>query len=541
MKRSASIVFVSALAACCIAASAAAETSFRRGTERVASLDPLRAGSVCDADAVMLVYDAPLCIDYLSRPYKLVPGACEMPKISADGLSYEFRVRDGVRFVDDPAFPGGKGRPVTAVDFVYSLDRLADKSNASVGMWLMNGVERREVVDERTFRIVLKKPSHLFSWLMSMPFASAVAREAVEKYGDRFGSHAVGSGPYKLESWRRNHAMRFRRRPEWHGWKDLPDAPRFDVVEHFVIDDVSTKWLMFLAGQIDYLGGGSRDNWDAVVDAEGNLRPELAEKGFKLFASPVLQVNYVGVNMKDPLLGNNKKLRQALNCAFDFPAWRKFSMNRIIECNGPLPPGADGRLETPFAYAFNLEKAKKLLAEAGYPGGVDPKTGRRLRIEISIGRATQDARETVELMQSFYDKVGLQLEAKFMTWDAYLRAVSEGRTMLFMMGWVGDYPDAENFMQLFITKNFAPGANHCKYSNPVVDNAYEMAMSAKTVEERHKWWAVAQEAVREDCPWIFLHYPKSYSIVSARVEGYKPSDFPYGMERYLSPSGGNSK
>ena len=508
--------------------------AFRRATDRVASMDPLRAGSVCDVNAVLLVYEAPLNIDYLARPYTLVPGACEMPKISEDGLSYEFRVRDGTCFADDPAFPGGKGRPVVAADFVYSMNRLADKANASVGMWVMNGVEKCEEVDERTFRVILKKPSHLFSWLMAMPFVAAVPREAVEKYGSRFGTRAVGSGPYRLESWRRNHAMKFVRRPEWPGWKDLPDVPRFDVVEHFVVDDVSTRWLMFLAGELDYLEGVSRDNWDAVVDAEGNLRPELAEKGFRLFASPVLQVSYVGFNMHDPLVGKNKKLRQALNCAFDFPAWRKFSMNRIMECNGPLPPGADGRLETPFAYSFNLEKAKKLLAEAGYPDGVDPKTGRRLRLEISIGRATQDARETVELMQSFYDKVGLQLEAKFMTWDAYLRAVSEGRTMMFMLGWVGDYPDAENFMQLFITKN--TGSNHSKYSNPVVDNAYEMAMSAKTVDERHKWWAVAQEEVREDCPWIFLHYPKSYSIISSRVKGYKPTDFPYGMERYLSPT-----
>ena len=510
--------------------------AFRRATDRVVSLDPIRAGSVCEANAVALVYEPPLNIDYLARPYMLVPGACEMPVVSQDGLVYEFRVRDGVRFVDDEAFPGGRGRDVTAADFVYSLDRLADKKNASSGMWLMDGVARRDVVDERRFRITLKKPLHVFPWFMAMPYASAIPREAVEKYGSRFGARAVGSGPYRLESWRRNHAMKFVRRPEWPGWKDLPDVPRFDRVEHFVVDDVSTRWLMFLAGELDYLEGVSRDNWDAVVDADGNLRPSLAEKGFRLFASPVLQLSYVGFNMRDPLVGGNKKLRQALNCAFDFPAWRKFSMNRVMQCDGPLPPGVRGRLETPFAYAFNLEKAKRLLAEAGYPGGVDPKTGRRLRVEISMGRATQDARETVELMQSFYDKVGVQLDAKFMTWDAYLRAVSEGRTMMFLLGWVGDYPDAENFIQLFISKNVSPGANHSNYTNPEVDRLYDEAMAAKTESERLAAWQRVQEIVREDCPWIFLHYPKSYSITSPSVTGYTPTDFPYGMERYLSPT-----
>jgi len=521
------------------AAASAAGATFRCAMERVVSMDPLRAASVCDARAVGLVYEPLLEVDYRARPYTLRPGLCKLPTLSADGLTYTFRLRDEAAFMPDPCFgPEGKGRPVTAQDVVYSLTRLGDKANASSGLWTVQEVAKTEALDDRTVAIVLKKPLHVFPWLMALDYAAVVPREAVEKYGVRFGSHPVGTGPYRLAAWRRNHRMTFERNPAWPGWRAASPVPGtvFDTVEYFVVDDVTTMWLMFLAGEVDYLGGVPRDNWDAVADAQGALRPELAARGIRLHANTTLTVMYAGINMRDPVLGPNRKLRQALNCAFDFPAWKRFCNNLVEPADGPLPRGVEGRLETPFAYAFDLEKAKRLVAEAGYPNGVDPATGKRLVLTISVGRATQDAREQVELMQSFYAKIGIRLEAQYMTWDAYLKAVNEGRTQIFFLGWVGDYPDAENFLQLFYSKNASPGANHGNYVNPAFDRAYLAAMAARTPEARNVHWRAAQEIVREDCPWIFFHYPRQCSLVRDTVRGYKPTDFPYGMEKHLRSS-----
>ena len=108
--------------------------------------------------------------------------------------------------------------------------------------------------------------------------------------------------------------------------------------------------------------------------------------------------------------------------------------------------------------------------------------------------------------------------------------MNEGRVQLYNMGWVGDYPDAENFLQLFYSKNVSPGPNHSHYINPEFDRAYDAAMGAPTREERNRNWAICQELVREDCPWIFGHYSKSNSLVRPRVGNYVPSDFPYGQE-----------
>jgi len=280
------------------------------------------------------------------------------------------------------------------------------------------------------------------------------------------------------------------------------------------------------------LGEISRDNWDSVMTADGRLQPRLAAQGVCLYETQTLDSMYVGVNMDDPVLGPNRKLRQALNCAFDFPAWRRFYNNSVEASDGPVPHGVEGRLETPFAYGFDLEKAKRLLSEAGYPNGVDPTTGRRLTLTMSIGKATQESREAGELMAAFYARIGLRLELAFMTWDAFLRAMNERRCQLYRIGWVGDYPDAENFLQLFHSDNVSPGANHSNYVNPAFDRAYEQAMASATAEERNVHWRTCQEIVREDCPWIFTHYPKAYSLVRKRVENYVPGAFPYGNEQY---------
>ncbi len=520
--------------------------TFRRPLERVASMDPLRAAAVYDSQAVMLVYEPLLGVDYYAKPYKLVPGLCELPHVSDDGKVYTFTIREGARFHDDACFGSdGKGRAVTAEDVVYSLKRLGDKKNASSGMWTVASVDKVEAVDSRTVKITLKAPLHVFPWLMAMAYAGVVPHEAVEKYGSEFGSRAVGSGAYRLASWRRNHEMVFERNGAWRGWNDISDSfsngvkgEYFDTVRYFVVDDLSTQWLLFLSGGVDYLANIPRDNWDAVADGDGNILPELAKSGVELHSHPTLTVMYVGMNMNDPLLGKNKKLRQALNCAFDFPSWRKFFNGRILPCDGPIPYGVEGRAETEFKYSFNVEKAKRLLAEAGYPGGIDPKTGRRLVIPIALGRATQDAREQAELLQAFYARIGISLETQYMTWDSFLKAVNDGRVSLFFMGWVGDYPDAENFLQLFHSKNVAPGANRTGYRNKEFDETYDAAMKAESEEERNNLWIKAQEIVREDCPWVFLHVPKACSLLRTRVKGYNPTDFPYGMEKHLR-AGGN--
>lgn len=480
---------------------------FARPLERVATMDPVRAQSAYDARAIQLVYETPLAIDYAARPYRLVAGCCHLPAVSADGRVYAFRMTDVT--------------PLTADDVVRALSRVRDPAEASPGAWTLAAVETLRVTSPRTFEIQLKSPNPVFLWMMAMDYAAVPAADG------------TGTGPYRLVSWRKNHAMTFERNPAWRAaLSEAPGEP-FETIRYYVVDDPSTQWLMFLRGEIDFLGSISRDNWDAITDGRGGLKAEYAARGMRLMVAPTLDVFYFGINMRDPVLGTNRKLRQALNCAFDFPAWRKFYNDRVEIADGPVPHGVPGRLEEPFAYAYDLEKARKLLAEAGYPEGLDPGTGRRLVLTLDIGRPSQDSREAGELAAGFYEKLGIRLELNFRTWEAFLSAVNEGRVQLYYMGWVGDYPDAENFLQLFHSKNVSPGPNHSNYTNAVFDAAFDAARTARDEATREALWRTCQQIIREDCPWVFVHFPRAYSLIGPRVENYRPSAFPYGEERHL--------
>ena len=543
------------LAAALAVSLASAEAVFRRPISRVASMDPLRSSSVPDATAVQLVYETPLEVDYLKRPYTLKPGICELPEVDAEGLVYTLKLRPGSRFHDDPCFEGGLGRDVVAEDIVYSLKRLWDKNNASSGLWLMANVKSVEAVDQGTVRITLKSSLHVFPWFLAMAYTGVVPHEAVETYAKRFGSHPVGSGAYRMERWRRNHTMEFVRNPNWPGWSREGDSATagegaiIDRIVYSVIDDPSTQWLMFLKGELDFLPELTQDYRDAILtqnpDGSLSLDTSLAAKGFEFNTGDTLDVFYIGMNLTSPRLAEKKKLRQALNCAFDFPKWRSFRKGGVEQATGPVPPGVPARLETPYAYSFNLDKARSLLAEAGYKvefdeatgscHTIDPATGRRLSFTYTLGRATQADREEAELVKSFYEKVGIDLELRFMTWTGFLQAVDEGRLELFRMGWVGDYPDAENFLQLFHSKNVSPGPNHTGYRSAAFDDAYDRAMeaSAHSRADAPELWAKAQEIVREDAPWIFMYHPQRYSLTGPRLSGYVPGDFPYGAERHM--------
>ena len=487
------------LLAFALSASAACAATFTRSLERVSTMDPAQGRSVYDARAQRLVYKSVLEVDYAARPYRIAPCACDLPEVSEDGLVYRFDVIDA---------------DLSADDVVRSLERLRNPEAVSPNGWMLNGVETITALDGRTVEIKLKSRCHYFPWLMTMPAAAVMKPD---------GS---GTGAFELKKWWKNHEMVFTRRE--------PKADAFNEVRYLVVDDVSTQWLMFLKGEMDFLGEISRDNWDAVVGPNGELDHELVKKGVKLHSVPTLDTMYIGMNMRDPVLGGNKKLRQALNAAFDYPAWERFYSGRIIAAGGPVPPGIDGYLEEPFQYSFDLEKARRLMAEAGYPDGIDPATGRRLVLTLTIGRASQDSREAGELVAAFYEKIGVKLELAFQTWDAFLKSVNEGRVQLYRMGWVGDYPDAQNFLQLFHSANKSPGPNHSDYDSAEYDREYELALAAATGEERNEHWRNCQRILREDCPWVFTHFNKSNMLVRPTVGNYVPSVFPYGAEEHYT-------
>ncbi len=539
--------------------------AFYGSTERIRGFDPVQTGDTTSAAAVSKVYEGLYEYKYLARPYAVRPLLAEaLPEISADALTYTIRIRRGVRFADDPCFPGGKGRELTAEDFLYSWKRLADTRNRSTGYWIFEGrivgldefhkrsikekvrydepVEGLQVLDRYTLQIKLTQPYPQLIWVLTMTYTFAVPREAVEYYGEEFLNHPVGTGPFVVADWRwRNYRIVYARNPNYHGdtyptegepGDPLEDAgqpiPFLNRITEYVVGDDSTEWLMFLSGQLA-ASGISRNNFDAVITAQKDLTPELKVRGIRLYKSPRMYTTYLGFNMDDPVVGKNQKLRQALACAVDIEKWIAFYNHRMVPATGPIPPGVAGYDPAqPSPYKFDLDRARRLLVEAGYPGGKDPQTGSRLTLTMEIGNASDpETRQAADLLASFFDRIGVELKPSYNNWPEFLKKLERRQAQMFQLGWLIDYPDAENFLQLFYSKNASPGPNHCNYANPEFDRLYEQIRVMQDSPERTAIYQRMAGLVVEDCPWIFLTHPLSFGLFQPWLKNFKPSDFPY--------------
>ena len=308
--------------------------TLRLTTARIRGFDPAHASDQASLLATGRIYEGLLQYAYWDRPYRVEPLlAAEMPDVSSDGLVWQFRLREGIRFSDDPCFAetGGKGRELVAQDFVYAILRIADLKVGSGGYWVYRGkiaglddfreasrgeaptdydqpVAGLRAVGPHELELHLTEPYPQLPWVLAMPYAFAVPREAVEFYGPEFVNHPVGTGPYVLAAAQQNYRYEYRANPQWQetgridampadaptpdAGKPLPLAPR--IVDS-VVGDPSTAWLMFMAGQLDLVDVG-RDQWDSIITPAKELRPELAARGIALSKSPQLNIRAVGEN-----------------------------------------------------------------------------------------------------------------------------------------------------------------------------------------------------------------------------------------------------
>lgn len=551
----------------------------RQDTLRIRGFDPVKAGDVPSALAIARIYEPLLQYAYLERPYRVEPLLAEsMPEVSVDGLTYTFRLRKGIYFQDDPCFAasGGKGREVTADDFVYSVKRLADRKNQSPGYWILadrvvgldafrdasgsdaptdyeHDVEGIRALDDHILQWKLTRPYPQLLWVLTMPYVVAVPREAVEYYGSDFAKHPVGSGPYILADWRPNYRLEYVRNPTWRetGRVDrypssgaeqyraeglLADAgqplPFIDRIVDYVVMDPATRWLMFMKDQLD-ASDVSRDNWDAVLDDRRHLNPELAARGIGISSGPSLRLGYFAFNMEDPLLGTNLALRQAMTCAFDTEAWVTLYNGRITRPTGPIPEGLDGYDPEYNPYPFDLERAKALMIEAGYPEGRDPATGRRLQVTLELGRADDaELRQSAELFVHFMSRIGIQINLSYNNGPAFFDKLERRQAPMFFLSWLGDYPDAENFLQLFYGPNSSPGPNRCNYRNEAFDRLYEQVREMADSPERTALYRQMARLVVDDCPWIFAYQYQNVGLRHPWYRNYAMHAFPYGNEKY---------
>lgn len=535
---------------------------------QVKGFDPVDCEDTYSAREVCKVYEGLLEYHYLNRPYALTPNlAAEMPTLSADQCVYTFKIKEGVTFQDNACFPGGKGRVLTAHDFVYSFKRLADPRRQSRCFWLLDGkikglnawrekyvdvsaadytedIPGLQALDNHTLQITLTQPSPQFLYALAMAPCFVVAHEAVDHYGKTFLNHPVGTGPFTLQVfnpqdtqivYHRNPTFRDKRFPTeaapaythmltYAGQK----LPLVDMVITHIFPEAQPRWLKFQKGQVDVIDI-SKDNIASEIIRDKELVSTLQDKGIQLFQEPEITTSCVIFNNAHPLFKNNPKLRQAMSLAFDGAKYNE------LFCNGAatlaqsiIPPNLAGHqtgYRNPYR-AYNIDKAKQYLAEAGYPGGQGLP-----RINLD-GTAHTIQKQKAEFFQQSMQKIGIQIQVVGNTWPELVKKVQTKNMMLHSMSWSADYPDAENFLQLFYGPHQLSGLG-VNSDDPVFNKLYEKAVTMPHSAERTALYEHLNHMIGEQTPVICTVHAPHLILHQGWVRNYIWSNFHYGVEQYI--------
>ena len=428
-------------------------------------------------------------------------------------------------------------------------------------------IEGVNVINDSVLIIKIKGKYPQFSYWLGMNFFAPIPWEADLFYHQKgliaknitLNWFPVGTGAYYLAENNPNKKMRLLVNPNYHSEHypslSIEENQKLNVPKE-LLEDSGKKlpfikeviyslekesiplWNKFLQGYYD-ASGISSEAFDQAVQVSSagsmDLSDEMREKGIKMRGSVEPSIFYMAFNMTDPVVGGYsdeaKKLRQAISIAQNQEEYISIFINeRGIAAQGPIPPGIFGYEEgekgtNRMIYDWvggkrvrkSMEVAKRLLAEAGYPGGISDITGKVLKLHYDATATGPDDRALMDWQRKQFAKLGIELVIRSTDYNRFQRKVRKGKVQLFSWGWNADYPDPENFLFLLygpnaIVKTNGAGINSSNYQNPRFDALFDEIKTMQNTPERKKKIEKMLEIVREDAPWIWGVHPTSMAL-----------------------------
>lgn len=446
--------------------------------------------------------------------FSIKPCIARKWEISNDGLTYTFHLRNDVFFQDNEVFPNGKGRKVTAHDFVFTFNRLLDP-RVSDATSLLEKVDDFSAPNDSTFEIHLKTPFGPFLHILLMKYFSVVPEEAVKKYGIDFGENPVGTGPFYLKRWEHGNALVLKRNPNYFEKDSAGNRlPYLNGVIISFLKDEETSFLKFMDGKFDMVSGIAAINPRVAFTPGGDLRKEFADKVY-IQRTPFIKTDYLGfiLDSKTNVVLKNPLVRQAINYAInreEIVRYLRYNTG-IPAVNGFIPPFLPGHGKID-GYNYNPNKALDLLKQAGYPNGQGLP-------EISLFVASQDY-ALAEIIQSQLQNVGIKLKVETEQPAILAEGVANGQCYFFKKSWIGDYPDGENFLSLFYGKNFSPGGiNYTHFSNSTFDSLYTKSIIETNDSIRTIEYTDMDKMIMDAAPVVPLYYDEVIHLVHKGVTG----------------------
>ncbi|HET6227440.1 MAG TPA: ABC transporter substrate-binding protein [Bacteroidia bacterium] len=489
----------------------------------VTSLDPAYASSFENIRVVGQLYNG---LVSLSDSLSIQPDLAKSWEISSDGLTYTFHLRGNVYFHANKCFEGAKdkGRLATATDFVYTFNRLKDPRTSGATSLLSCVQEKNafEATNDTTFVIHLRQSFTPFLGILATRFFSVIPHEAVELYGEDFRRNPVGTGPFQFKLWEEGAKLILLKNPNYFEMENGIRLPYLDAVSISFTKDRETSFLNFLKGDLDMVSGLDAINTDQVLTTDGKLKAEY-KNSMVLQTQPFLKTDYLGffIDEKFPSVQQSplklKAIRQAINYGFDrkkMVAYLRRNLGQAAN-SGFVPPGLPSYDSLKVkGYDYDPDQVKKLLKQAGYPGGEGLP-------EITLATAEQ-YQDLAEYIQAQLGDLGIKIKIDVQKASVLNQSIADSKVNFFRKSWIADYADAENFLSLFYSKNWNPaGFNFTHYSNPKYDQLFEKAREELNPEKRYAYYQEMDQLLINDAPIVPLYYDQVVWLVHTNIQGLR--------------------
>ena len=471
------------------------------------TLDPHLTTDATSAQIIVEVFGGLVTID---SKLNVVPDLAESWDVSPDGRVYTFRIRPDATFHND--------KPVTAEDVRWSLERatdpLTEAPNVDQYLGDIVGVKTKiegdsleisgvRVINDNTIEISIDEPKSFFLAKMTYPTAFVLDRENIEANPKNWFREPNGTGPFKMTEYKVGETLVLSRHEGYH----LGPAKLAEVE---MILSGGTSMLMYENDEIDIAGVGLAD-LDRLLDPTHNLNDQL------LRAAPSFSVQYIGLNVNEPPL-DDINVRKALNLAIDKNEIATIVLgDQVVPAKGILPPGFPGFSTSVSGYAFDPERAKQLLLDSKYGGDLDNMPPITITTPGSFGA---NVSLDMEVVLAMWEKnLGIRTEFQQTEFATFLKDLNKRRFQMFDIGWIADYPDPENFLDILFYSDSSN--NHTNYNNPAVDALLEQARVESDETLRFSIYNEVEQTILDDAPWIPLWYSgERYLLVKPNVHDF---------------------
>jgi glutathione transport system substrate-binding protein len=490
------------LTALVIAALAFGASALAAGTVRMATslapntLQPAEATGLPDAAVIRTMFEG--LVGFLDG--ELVNELASSWEANDDATSYTFQLREGVKFHD--------GTPLDAAAVKSYYDWVLDpNSRGARGRSQLSAIDQVVVVGDHEVRIDLKGPNGAFIYLLAVSNARIASPASLQEYGDDIGRHPVGTGPFKFVSWDEGQSVVVERNPDYWG-----DQAKVDRLEFVVVNNAATRVAMLQSGEVQFIEA-LPPQLVPVIDADPNLDVVSTKTNFLR----ILQLN----TTKAPF--DDVRVRQALNYAIDKDQLVNVAVAGLATVmTSPIPETTFGAAAQP-PYTYDPEKARSLLAEAGYPNGFD----------VKVLTFTGDEYRTVgQVLQQMFAQVGVRMtldqQERGALVDQIFKPVEENPTEAALVGASATTGDADLAITTsFVRASFPPASNNWSfYENDEVEELVAAGRATGDQAARATIYAEALGIIWQDAPWVFLYSPDSVAGRSASLSGvaYAPDN-----------------